>query len=377
MTSAVATGALSARSQANRRLLRSLSRRPSSSEVGEAAPADLTFEQKVARARAAYALTVAVTDHDRRAAAVTAADVLDAEASGSALARPSTPKATPMATPISDGGLTRSTPQPAPSQLLTTGASAPGQELAVEQETPVEKETATGQDQEVEVEEEVATEQETAIETEMGSVCVQCDRCDGKHATSECPYFGKPRDEHPDAWTAYKPAAKAATAKATTGNEADAAKALRRLHGASVLPQPGDGSCLFHSLACGMQRLPGSDSKLTNATTIRAAVVDFIQRHPETECAGSPLSDWIQWESGHEVAAYCARMRQPGMWGGAVELFSFSRLAHVSVLVYERCAGAFEQISAFECVQAPGRPQQLVRVLYSGGCHYDALVAPL
>jgi hypothetical protein len=26
-----------------------------------------------------------------------------------------------------------------------------------------------------------------------------CDACDGDHLTSQCPYFSKPRDEHPDA----------------------------------------------------------------------------------------------------------------------------------------------------------------------------------
>ena len=29
----------------------------------------------------------------------------------------------------------------------------------------------------------------------------------------------------------------------------------------------------------------------------------FIERHADAECAGSPLRDWIEWESGLEPAA--------------------------------------------------------------------------
>ena len=32
---------------------------------------------------------------------------------------------------------------------------------------------------------------------------IQCDKCDGKHATSKCPYFKQARDKHKDAWDAY------------------------------------------------------------------------------------------------------------------------------------------------------------------------------
>lgn len=78
-----------------------------------------------------------------------------------------------------------------------------------------------------------------------------------------------------------------------------------------------------------------------------------------------------------DVPAYCARMRRAGEWGGAIELLVFSRLARVSVLVYERdAADEFRLISAFENAERKGATQpRLVRVLYSGRCHYDALKA--
>ena len=106
---------------------------------------------------------------------------------------------------------------------------------------------------------------------------------------------------------------------------------------------------------------------------VREAVAGFIEAHPEAEIGGSPLQDWIQWESGGGVAAYCRRMRGSGEWGGAIELAVFSRLFMTTVEVFEKeGASAYRRISAFD---APGAAEEKgkVRVLYSGRVHYDAL----
>ncbi len=196
-----------------------------------------------------------------------------------------------------------------------------------------------------------------------------CDKCDGPHATDACPHFRKARDNHKDAWDGYnQPVCSAAE---TEGSLA----AQQLLRGATVVAQPGDGSCLFHSLSYGTRALGGASAELSTADSARETVARFIEMHPDAECAGSPLKDWIEWDSGMDPAAYCQRMRRPGEWGGAIELLVFSRLARIPVLVYERSGspGAFNLISVVD-IDSKGQPaERAVRVVYGGRCHYDAL----
>ncbi|MGI9554391.1 MAG: hypothetical protein ACR2M6_00330, partial [Vampirovibrionia bacterium] len=77
-----------------------------------------------------------------------------------------------------------------------------------------------------------------------------CDKCDGPHATSKCPYFnGKVRENHKDALQAYIHLKKQKNLGA--GNHgASRDNVLENVRG-KVIGQPGDGSCLFHSLSYG------------------------------------------------------------------------------------------------------------------------------
>ena len=224
--------------------------------------------------------------------------------------------------------------------------------------------------------EEEADEEEGANENETGP----CDKCDGKHATSKCPYFKKARDEHKDAFEHYSGDQEQGAGGGTGG------KARRGVPpppppppplppGTRVVAQPGDGSCLFHSLAYGM-RSAGLGSQHVDADGVRGTVAAFIEQHPDAELGGSPLSSWVQWESGMKVPAYCARMRTAGEWGGAIEMAVASRIWEMSIHVYERAGGGFRLVSAFDSSPGHGDAASaaaVVRVLYSGRCHYDAL----
>ena len=111
---------------------------------------------------------------------------------------------------------------------------------------------------------------------------------------------------------------------------------------------------------------------VASADALREAVAAFIEATPEAAIGGTPVRDWIQWESGGDVGAYCRRMRGSGEWGGAIEIAVFSRLFAASVHVFEKERGdAYRRISAFDA--AEGDESKVVRVLYSGRCHYDAL----
>jgi len=184
-----------------------------------------------------------------------------------------------------------------------------------------------------------------------------CDKCDGPHATASCPFYKCGREEHRDAWANY-------------GHQnplklgSDAGKFV--LRNARVVRQPGDGSCLFHSMAAGLREACSDESA---ASDLREDILTFLEGSPGEVIAGDTLEEWVQWDAGSTVDAYVRRMRGQGSWGGGIEMACCSLLKRVSVHVYEACAGGFRRISRFESA----RPRATIHVLYQGRMHYDAL----
>ena len=191
---------------------------------------------------------------------------------------------------------------------------------------------------------------------------LKCDKCDGPHATEDCPFFKGDRDDHPDA----------RNRAPHEGLGSDGGRAVLRQ--ARVVRQPGDGSCLFHSLAHGLRDARVADY---DHRRLRQALMDWLARHEDLKIADTPVRDWVLWDANQAVPAYVGRMRIGG-WGGGIEMAACARKFRVDVHVYERSpAGArhpFKRISRFD---APARPPRgRVDVLYCGGVHYDGLVVP-
>ena len=181
-----------------------------------------------------------------------------------------------------------------------------------------------------------------------------CDKCDGDHHADVCPHFRKERDKHRDAWAQY----------GKGGEAGEAGQGAVVVRGARVVRQPGDGACLFHSLAHGV----GS-----SAASLRAQLASFVEESPDAEIAGAPLRDWVLWECGLAPAQYARRMRGAGQWGGAIELAIFSHVHKVAVCVYEpEPGGGHRRISVFGRLPSP----KALHLLYGGRVHYDALVLP-
>lgn len=67
-----------------------------------------------------------------------------------------------------------------------------------------------------------------------------CDKCDGKHETSQCPHYKTKRGSHPDEQKNFY--LKLGGVSKLPG---------QTLRSARVVRQPGDGSCLFHSMSYG------------------------------------------------------------------------------------------------------------------------------
>ena len=160
---------------------------------------------------------------------------------------------------------------------------------------------------------------------------LKCDKCDGPHATEDCPFFKGDRDDHPDA----------RNRAPHEGLGSDGGRAVLRQ--ARVVRQPGDGSCLFHSMCYGLK--DGS-----NASGLRREVAKFIENNPSLTISDSPLKDWVQWDSGTSVGAYARRMSTGGVWGGGIEMAAASHLKGVKVIVYETVpnGGGYKRIGTFE-----------------------------
>lgn len=138
----------------------------------------------------------------------------------------------------------------------------------------------------------------------------------------------------------------------------------------SITGIPGDGRCLFRSVAHGAylragKPAPSEGLQRELADDLRARVADeFIKRRQETE-----------WFIEGDFDTYVAHMRKSHVWGGEPELFMASHVLKMPITVYMYDENAGGLISIAEYGQEYGNDNP-IRVLYHGFGHYDALQIP-
>ncbi|KAH7557314.1 hypothetical protein JRO89_XS11G0116800 [Xanthoceras sorbifolium] len=138
----------------------------------------------------------------------------------------------------------------------------------------------------------------------------------------------------------------------------------------SVIGIPGDGRCLFRSVAHGACLRAGKPPPTESlqrelADDLRARVVDeFIKRREETE-----------WFVEGDFDTYLSQMRKPNVWGGEPELFIASHVLKmpITVYMYDKDSGGLISIAEYGQEYGTENP---IRVLYHGFGHYDALHIP-
>lgn len=198
---------------------------------------------------------------------------------------------------------------------------------------------------------------------------LHCSKCDGPHASDKCPHYKKPRDTHPDA----QPGKAGRHGMGHSGRPI----LLRRGH---IVRQPGDGSCLFHSLRYGLAQQCDRAGRVPSSHDLRRQLAEWVTSHAQLRIADTPLAMWVKWDTGLAPRAYAARMSRSG-WGGGIEMAACSHLMGVNVWVYEKCSGGFERISCFDAPSSKGNGARgihtTIHILYGGGVHYDALVPEL
>lgn len=133
-----------------------------------------------------------------------------------------------------------------------------------------------------------------------------------------------------------------------------------------VVKQPGDGACLFRSIAFGL------DDRY-DGLQIRRLVAELIEKEPTHTIANTTVSDWIRNEgySGSNVQ-YARDLLRGDFWGGDLEIALAAHLLEINIHVYKHFGNRFRRITSFNVPNA----MTTVNVVYQPepSSHYDALL---
>ena len=122
--------------------------------------------------------------------------------------------------------------------------------------------------------------------------------------------------------------------------------------GVEVTDVPGDGDCLFHALALGINRVHGISfvkDGLCGGVRLRALLLRFVSNSANVRIDGMAVQEWIRACHHESIDEYRARMRVAGgrrTWGGYLEVaflahaISAHRALTVAVLHRRRDAWA-------------------------------------
>lgn len=129
----------------------------------------------------------------------------------------------------------------------------------------------------------------------------------------------------------------------------------------------GDGRCLFRSVARAYavargREIPGERLERESADDLRARAVAELKKHR------SLLAQYYVIET--DFARYTKKMSSPRTFGGEPELLMLAKILHLPIAVYIRTSDGYKQIQVYGR-QYRGEP---IRILYSDGLHYDALL---
>ncbi|KAJ7566853.1 hypothetical protein O6H91_02G121400 [Diphasiastrum complanatum] len=149
--------------------------------------------------------------------------------------------------------------------------------------------------------------------------------------------------------------------------------ALRKVEHYTVHRVEGDGRCLFRAL------------KLLHADQLRLAVMDVLCKNEKRRQDFEEALIAITVEES--MKRYCQRISNSNFWGGESELLVLSKMCGQPIIVYIPEAEVKKGIkwrlgyipiaeygSEFTKSGKDRKPRKPVRLLYSGGNHYDLLI---
>lgn len=129
----------------------------------------------------------------------------------------------------------------------------------------------------------------------------------------------------------------------------------------------GDGRCMFRAIARGRivangSPIPTERNEREAADELRARAVVELKKHRRL------LAKFFVIEGDFDQ--YTRKMSYPKTYGGEPELLMLAKVLHVPTAVYIQKDGVYRQIQVYG-KQYRGDP---LRILYSDGVHYDALL---
>ncbi|XP_074589417.1 OVARIAN TUMOR DOMAIN-containing deubiquitinating enzyme 3-like [Curcuma longa] len=165
-------------------------------------------------------------------------------------------------------------------------------------------------------------------------------------------------------------------------------RATKKVESYEVIKITGDGRCMFRALAKGMANHKGlalsSRQEEEDADELRMAVKKII-------CSSE--TEWHKYEEAFKaitvdvsLTQYCQRIRESDFLGGKSELMVLSKLYQQPIIVYKPehehthggRGGGFIPIeeygSEFSKKLWIRKQREPIRLLFSGGNHYDLLV---
>ena len=126
--------------------------------------------------------------------------------------------------------------------------------------------------------------------------------------------------------------------------------------------QPGDGSCLFHSLMAAVTLLGLQlQSRICTAISLRRILLRWLVAHTSKSYMGMTFTSWLRAERQQPkltMAAYARRMQNPTEYGGALEIAAFVHSQPFDVWVWKPLRGGkrYERTAVFDC--AANKPSQ-------------------
>uniref|UniRef100_A0A0D6R5W0 Ubiquitin thioesterase OTU n=1 Tax=Araucaria cunninghamii TaxID=56994 RepID=A0A0D6R5W0_ARACU len=164
--------------------------------------------------------------------------------------------------------------------------------------------------------------------------------------------------------------------------------ALKKIEHYAVQKVRGDGRCMFRSLVRGMAANKGisltSREEEEDADELRMAVRESLCANDKERRAYEEALIAITVEES--LKRYCQRIEYPDFWGGESELLVLSKMCSQPIIVYipesEAKQGKWgtgfipiaEYGVEFMKPSKQSKARKPVRILYSGGKHYDLLI---
>jgi len=146
---------------------------------------------------------------------------------------------------------------------------------------------------------------------------------------------------------------------------------LRNIDNSKVIPQPGDGNCLFHSISFYL-------NDQTTAASLRNEVCIWMNVNRTRNLSdGIPLYEWIRYESP-DIAInfddYIAHMSTPRSYGSTIEIKCISIMKMINIHVYQRFGNEYKVIEEHNC-SISSDEYQTIHLLYNKNIrHYEVLL---